>query len=75
VEEILDSCLRHNKLEFLVKWEGYTNETIRGNWRTIVEMHATPLLPSTGNILRCQDELRGCNLMISIFDLIKISHN
>ena len=26
VEEILDSCLRHNKLEFLVKWEGYTNE-------------------------------------------------
>jgi len=26
VEEILDSRLRHNKLEFLVKWEGYTNE-------------------------------------------------
>jgi len=26
VEEILDSHLRHNKLEFLVKWEGYTNE-------------------------------------------------
>ena len=26
VEEILDSCLRHNKLEFLVKWEGYMNE-------------------------------------------------
>jgi len=26
VKEILDSCLRHNKLEFLVKWEGYTNE-------------------------------------------------
>ena len=26
VEEILDSCLRCNKLEFLVKWEGYTNE-------------------------------------------------
>ena len=24
VEEILDSHLRHNKLEFLVKWEGYT---------------------------------------------------
>jgi len=27
VEEILDSCLRHNKLEFLVKWEGYMNES------------------------------------------------
>jgi len=26
VEEILDSHLRRNKLEFLVKWEGYTNE-------------------------------------------------
>ena len=26
VEEILDSHLRHNELEFLVKWEGYTNE-------------------------------------------------
>jgi len=28
VEEILDSCLKCNKfkLEFLVKWEGYTNE-------------------------------------------------
>ena len=26
VEEILDSCLKHNKLEFVVKWEGYTNE-------------------------------------------------
>ena len=26
VEGILDSCLRHNKLEFLVKWEGYKNE-------------------------------------------------
>jgi len=26
VEEILDSHLRCNKLEFLVKWEGYTNE-------------------------------------------------
>jgi len=26
VEEILDSCLRHNKLEFLVKWEWYMNE-------------------------------------------------
>jgi len=26
VEEILDSCLRHNKLEFLVKWEGYMTE-------------------------------------------------
>jgi len=26
VEEILDSSLRPNKLEFLVKWEGYTNE-------------------------------------------------
>ena len=26
-EEILDSCLRHNKLEFLVKWVGYTNES------------------------------------------------
>ena len=26
VEEILDSCLRHNKLEFLVKWEGYMNK-------------------------------------------------
>ena len=26
MEEILDSCLRHNKLEFLVKWEGYMNE-------------------------------------------------
>jgi len=26
VEEILDSHLRHYKLEFLVKWEGYTNE-------------------------------------------------
>ena len=26
IEEILDSCLRHNMLEFLVKWEGYMNE-------------------------------------------------
>jgi len=26
VEEILDSHLRCNKLDFLVKWEGYTNE-------------------------------------------------
>ena len=26
VEEILDSWLRCNKLEFLVKWEGYMNE-------------------------------------------------
>ena len=26
VEEILDSCLRCNKLEFLIKWEGYTDE-------------------------------------------------
>jgi len=26
MEEILDSHLRHNKLEFLVKWEGYMNE-------------------------------------------------
>ena len=26
VEEILDSQLHRNKLEFLVKWEGYTDE-------------------------------------------------
>jgi len=26
VEEILDLCLRCNKLEFLIKWEGYMNE-------------------------------------------------
>ena len=26
VEEILDSRLRRNKLDFLVKWEGYTDE-------------------------------------------------
>ena len=26
VEEILDSHLRRNKLEFLIKWEGYTDE-------------------------------------------------
>jgi len=26
VKEILDSHLKCNKLEFLVKWEGYTNE-------------------------------------------------
>ena len=26
VEEILDSRLRRNKLEFLIKWEGYTDE-------------------------------------------------
>ena len=26
VEEILDSRLHHNKLEFLVKWEGYTDK-------------------------------------------------
>ena len=26
VEEILDSHLQHNKLELLVKWEGYTDE-------------------------------------------------
>jgi len=26
VEEILDSHLRCNKLEFLVEWEGYMNE-------------------------------------------------
>jgi len=26
VEEILDSRLRRNKLEFLIKWEGYMNE-------------------------------------------------
>jgi len=30
VEEILDSRLKHNKLEFLVKWEGYTNE--KNSW-------------------------------------------
>jgi len=26
VKEILGSCLKCNRLEFLVKWEGYTNE-------------------------------------------------
>ena len=26
VEEILDSHLQRNKLEFLIKWEGYTGE-------------------------------------------------
>ena len=26
VEEILDSRLQQNKLEFLIKWEGYTDE-------------------------------------------------
>jgi len=72
VEEILDLCLRRNKLEFLVKWEGYMNENICGNRRTIVEMRAMLLPPSTGNILRRQDKLRGYSLMVSIFDLIKI---
>ncbi|KAF8227725.1 hypothetical protein L208DRAFT_1295198, partial [Tricholoma matsutake] len=33
VEEILDSCLQRNKLEFLIKWKNYTNEnySIEGN--------------------------------------------
>jgi len=70
VEEILDSCLRCNKLEFLVKWEG---KTICGNLRIIVRMHAMPLPLATINILRHQDELHGCTLMISKSDLIKIS--
>ena len=48
---------------------------IRGNRRTIVEMRTMPLPPSTKNILRCQDELHGCNIMVSIFDLIKILLN
>ena len=26
MEEILDSRLQHNKLAFLIKWEGYTDE-------------------------------------------------
>ena len=26
VEEILDSRLKHGKLEYLVKWSGYTND-------------------------------------------------
>ena len=30
VEEILDSHLKCNKLEFLVKWEGYTN--VKNSW-------------------------------------------
>ena len=73
MEEILDSCLRHNKLEFLVKWEGYMNENNHENPRIIAKMRATPLPPSTENILRHQDGLHRCNLIISIFDLIKIS--
>jgi len=73
VEEILDSHLRHNKLESLVKWEGYTSETICGNQRMIVGMHTMPLPLSTVNILRHQDKLCRCNLMISNSDLIKIS--
>jgi Chromo (CHRromatin Organisation MOdifier) domain len=32
VKEILDSLLQHNKLEFLVKWEGYTEEN--NSWET-----------------------------------------
>jgi len=31
VEEILDSHLRCNKLEFLVKWEGYMSEN--NSWK------------------------------------------
>jgi len=61
VEEILDSRLRRNKLEFLVKWEGvYEMKIIHGNQRTIVGMRAMPLPLSIENILRRQDELRGC---------------
>jgi len=40
VEEILDSRLRRNKLEFLVKWGGYTNEHNLWDRRTIVGMRA-----------------------------------
>jgi len=72
VEEILDSCIRHNKLEFLVKWEGYMR-TICGNLRIIVRMRTMPLPLYTINILRHQDELCRCNLIISNSDLIKIS--
>ena len=74
VEEILDSHLRCNKLEFLVKWEGYMNENNFWEPEDNCKMHATPLPPSTVNILRHQDKLCGCNLIISIFNLIKISH-
>ena len=31
-EEILDSWLQHNELEFLVKWDGYTDEN--NSWET-----------------------------------------
>jgi len=75
VEEILDSRLRCNKLEFLVKWEGYTNENnlweLEDNCRNV----RNAIAAFYRNTLRHQDELRGCNLMVSIFDLIKISHN
>ena len=45
VEEILDSHLRHNKLEFLVKWEGYTDENnswkLEDNCKNVRNVRAT----------------------------------
>jgi len=75
VEEILDSHLKHNKLEFLVKWEGYTNENNLWEPKDNCKNAHTPLPPSTVNILRHQDELCRCNLIISSFNLIRISCN
>jgi len=75
VEEILDSHLRHNKLEFLVKWEGYMNENNSWEPEDSCKNACNAIAPSTINILRHQDELHRCNLIISIFNLIIISCN
>ena len=43
VEEVLDSRLRHGQLQYLVKWQGYTEEN--NTWEPTMNLeHATAVI-------------------------------
>ena len=73
VEEILDLRLRRNKLEFLVKWKGYTDENNSWEPEDNCKIRKQLYAISTILILMCHKELHECSMKISISDLIKIS--
>jgi hypothetical protein len=64
VEEILDSRMRYNRLEYLVKWKGYDKS--HNQWEVHSQVHAKPKISQ----FHRKYPSAACHINAAIFDSI-----